>query len=1541
MPTLYCTALYDYVRPDESGLSFSKGQIIQVHNQLESGWWDGVCNGERGWFPSNYVSEAEEMVETPSSLASEPISAISATWVRQVGPDGRIFYRNRITNETSNEASDNTGRSSMDGSQDSPHPRDAASYSSSISSSSPKPSFGSVPLTPPASASVLTPGVDGAMNMPSSFFNAQYQARLPPNWTIFTQDNGTIVYYNTLTKEIRWTPPVNIPQQPYPTSHSMLPDAAVLSGSPGHPHQSPHHHIAHFHARKLSSSGIHQTPTMTVVGGQGAPIEDATFLAQQSATPLSMAIVQDTGAAGVQRNLSSSSSNSNGWAQPQRPTSSQAVPIPVQGSSGGYPTPQGQRRLAPKESMESIISKREQVNEGLPKNWGRKTTMEGRVYYYNMLTNETVWELSEIMQEPDKRQSIIESNASLADEIAADRMSLASIAEEPNTFSWGKVTMDIVKSVQQLNESALKQAKAKFVPQSTAIVESIRVMLIASGAAGGKERRTRSRSPRTRKPSGESTEGETTPTSASPNTESSTVKALRPHHKTIMAALSKLVLAAKVASGVWPPPDAIAKLQAAAAEILHAVRAFVTAAQEAGLTLTAPPKRMSRARRESVFDGKKEDDTQTGSTADEDSVSSNGAQTPTADRSKNDGETPSPNPSPFPAKMRRSFQQHQQIHSYSETVQELESTTIRVVQKLGEITCLLKDDTGSSPAPPMPDGKFRRVMSMETSSKLIAEVRKVVTDVGTFLSTVDEFPMESLRDQITVEFKVNRGTLYNAISGLVMATSNATTSQLTSAYAVDDIMQCIMGVEKGIQDLMISTKLLLEDLEEIEHQSLQSMIHSGQHIVDNRNKRSSMAAMPASATATAAALAVGVPPPPPGVANSVMSIRSIATDRSSISGHSQRSGKDSLDPEDLTMDDVSSIASSGLRPPTRLPLSASLPTPGTPSTSVLSPMSGSTLDVPGSPSSPTGNRMMRQINTAATHARSNSSTSSMKKKNKLLNILGSDPMAENAILHRIATQPSYLTSPSPSSSNDSSPNASPSSQSVPASLQYANGPTGPMPPLPSSSSASASTSFQSSLDYDPRRESSVKSPSILPSASTHSSSSNFSDYSFTPQLVGDAWYLKYDYSPQEIMYNMEGQVKGGRLDSLVERLTLHDYYDSAFMQTFLLTYRSFTTSSILFRLLERRFVIQPPQGLSTEEMSDWVKRKRTPIQLRVFNVMKSWIESYCTDDPEDLEVLQAMKRFAETTMVEIGSPTATQLQKLVERREKKGSGSNLRKMILTSGREVPPPILPRNLRRIKLLDIDPLEVTRQLTIIEARAYNQLQPVEFLNQAWSKKDNNVAVNVRGMAKTSNRISGWIAKTILSETDNKKRLNIIKHFINIADKCRQLNNFNTLISVIAGLDLAPVHRLQRTWAVLPQKSQQILDHLRTTMNPAKNFSRYREALHTINPPCVPFLGFYLTDLTFIEDGSPDFVKGSSPGMINFAKRMKTAEVILEIQQYQNIPYFLTPVPELQDFLQQCLNEADVDENTLYDMSLAIEPREREEEKIVRLLAETGFF
>ncbi|KAJ3263731.1 hypothetical protein HK104_006599 [Borealophlyctis nickersoniae] len=470
-----------------------------------------------------------------------------------------------------------------------------------------------------------------------------------------------------------------------------------------------------------------------------------------------------------------------------------------------------------------------------------------------------------------------------------------------------------------------------------------------------------------------------------------------------------------------------------------------------------------------------------------------------------------------------------------------------------------------------------------------------------------------------------------------------------------------------------------------------------------------------------------------------------------------------------------------------------------------------------------------------------------------------------------------------------------------------------------------------------------------------------------------AWYLDHDYSKGDIVLATEGKVKGGTLEALVEKLTLHDSLDAQFTSTFLLTYRSFTTSLELFQLLIARFNIPPPEDLEPGELQVWFEKKLTPIRLRVLNIMKSWLETYCSDDAADISTLHLIRSFATTTTGTDSLTTTTQaaLLRLIDTRISLDASPSLKKLHPTSHpkRAAPPPIIPKHWTgKIKLVDLDPLEIARQLTIIESARYAKIQAEECLRKAWSdKEDPSVAENVKAMISLTNQVSGWVAATILGDYEVKKRAGYVKWFVAVAEKCRTLNNFNTMMSILAGLNSSPVHRLQRTWYLVSARTKASLENLRALMASHKNFTVYREMLHSINPPCLPFLGCYLTDLTFIEDGNPDFLSipnssnntpsspttetpsgsGSSPDaspqqqrkLINFSKRQKSADVIREIQQYQNEPYVLQPVPEIQGLLRESLSQR-YDDGVLYDMSVYLEPKETDDEKIARLLQESGF-
>ncbi|KAH9883572.1 ras guanine nucleotide exchange factor domain-containing protein [Xylariomycetidae sp. FL2044] len=437
-------------------------------------------------------------------------------------------------------------------------------------------------------------------------------------------------------------------------------------------------------------------------------------------------------------------------------------------------------------------------------------------------------------------------------------------------------------------------------------------------------------------------------------------------------------------------------------------------------------------------------------------------------------------------------------------------------------------------------------------------------------------------------------------------------------------------------------------------------------------------------------------------------------------------------------------------------------------------------------------------------------------------------------------------------------------------------------------------------------------------------------------------YLRLDYEP-ELSWDLKSNtptVKGGSLLALVEQLTRHDKLDSSFNNTFLLTYRSFTTAKELFELLVKRFNIQPPEGLSHSDFETWRNSKQKPIRFRVVNILKSWFENFWMEETteESKQLIRDVYAFARDTVKSTETPGSNGLMLVLDQRL---SGNSSKRMVQTFTSNVPAPIMPKNMKKLKFLDIDVTEFARQLTIIESKLYAKIKPTECLNKTWQKKvgenEPEPAPNVKALILHSNQMTNWVAEMILAQMDVKKRVVVIKHFVSVADKCRSLNNFSTLTSIISALGTAPIARLKRTWDQVPARTQAVLETMRRLMASLKNFLEYREALHLANPPCIPFFGVYLTDLTFIEDGIASIIKKTT--LINFAKRAKTAEVIRDIQQYQNAPYSLQPVPELQDYILSNMQAAG-DVHEMYDKSLSVEPREREDEKIVRVLAESGF-
>ncbi|GLB38510.1 putative guanine nucleotide exchange factor for Ras-like small GTPases [Lyophyllum shimeji] len=430
------------------------------------------------------------------------------------------------------------------------------------------------------------------------------------------------------------------------------------------------------------------------------------------------------------------------------------------------------------------------------------------------------------------------------------------------------------------------------------------------------------------------------------------------------------------------------------------------------------------------------------------------------------------------------------------------------------------------------------------------------------------------------------------------------------------------------------------------------------------------------------------------------------------------------------------------------------------------------------------------------------------------------------------------------------------------------------------------------------------------------------------------WYLRPNYNPQEILIDPDNTVKGGTLPALVERLTAHDQADPTFNQAFLMTFKSFMTVNELFDLLVARFRIEPPPDLKPNEREEWGKLKQHIIQMRVLNTFKSMVQDEDVLDKEDLHILDRMKAFVSSDeLAHVGA--AKQLLIHIERAQRGGDT-----MVKMMPQGMPPaPIYPRTNKKLKLQDIEPLELARQLTIMESNLYQKIKPMECLQRAREGKTENMD-NIAMVIQTSNRIADWVAECVLSKEDSRKRANVVKHLISVADRCRTLNNFSTMIAITSGLNTPPIHRLRRTWEQVNQRSMAQFGACEMTIDSNKNFRQYRQLMATVTPPCVPFIGVFLSTLQFIQDGNPDMLPG---GLVNFRKRQKASEVINDIKRWQAQPFNFTHIPSIQQYIEESLNQFNdpkASADHFYALSLEREPREREDEKMARLLQESGF-
>ena len=177
-------------------------------------------------------------------------------------------------------------------------------------------------------------------------------------------------------------------------------------------------------------------------------------------------------------------------------------------------------------------------------------------------------------------------------------------------------------------------------------------------------------------------------------------------------------------------------------------------------------------------------------------------------------------------------------------------------------------------------------------------------------------------------------------------------------------------------------------------------------------------------------------------------------------------------------------------------------------------------------------------------------------------------------------------------------------------------------------------------------------------------------------------------------------------------------------------------------------------------------------------------------------------------------------------------------------------------------------------------------------------------------------------MIGEQQLKPRAKLIQKFIATADQLRQLQNYNGLMAVLAGLNHISVQRLKKSWAVIASKYRDAFHRLEALMAPRSNYRAYRRLLKTSQPPVIPYLGVLLRDLTFIYDGNARWLD-KEQGVVNFERMTMTWQQLRDLRHIQSHGYDSLNLAD--DRLCAYLSNlpTSIDEDELHHKSLQLEP------------------
>ncbi|XP_055104051.1 RAS guanyl-releasing protein 4 isoform X3 [Symphalangus syndactylus] len=179
---------------------------------------------------------------------------------------------------------------------------------------------------------------------------------------------------------------------------------------------------------------------------------------------------------------------------------------------------------------------------------------------------------------------------------------------------------------------------------------------------------------------------------------------------------------------------------------------------------------------------------------------------------------------------------------------------------------------------------------------------------------------------------------------------------------------------------------------------------------------------------------------------------------------------------------------------------------------------------------------------------------------------------------------------------------------------------------------------------------------------------------------------------------------------------------------------------------------------------------------------------------------------------------------------------------------------------------------------------------------------------------------ITVMVLSRPGPLQRAQVLDKFIHVAQRLRQLQNFNTLMAVTGGLCHSAISRLKDSHAHLSPDSTKALLELTELLASHNNYACYRRTWAGCTGFRLPVLGVHLKDLVSLHEAQPDRLPD---GRLHLPK---LNNLYLRLQELVALQGQHPPCSANEDLLHLLTLSLDLfyTEDEIYELSYAREPR-----------------